>query len=451
MLQEKTQTKLTKEQRDTIAILSIGAFLEHFDRMLHIHTTVLLNELFFPKTDPLVTNLLLSFSFCASYLLTPIGALFLGHIGDSFGRKNVTILNTSTTAVCCLIVATLPTYEQIGIGAPVMLIMIRMIQGMSAFAELSGVEIYLTESIKPPKQYPIVALVPAFNRFGSTAAIGIAAFFSNEMLPQAWGQYGWRSAFMLGALIGVLGVIARTSLKEAQEFVDKQTLLKETFKKADIEWSNENPSINPKIPFATSLAYFVLCCARPLWFYLIFLHSSTILKQVFSFTPAQIAKNNFLPSVFNVLMPLLIAYCSYKMSPFKIIKLRLILGSTCIACFPFFIDTFPCAKTVLFFQYMFLAVRFDYTPAAPIFFKYFPALKRFRYISFINSLATLLTYLLTSFGLAFFTKYFTQGLSILFIFVPFSLCFTWAIRYFEKKEEKSKQAFASRKSTFSIN
>lgn len=437
MLRKKTQTKLTKEQIHTVWILSIGAFLEHFDKMLYIHMTLILNVLFFPPTDALFTNLLLACSFCSSYILAPVGALFLGHFGDSFGRKNATILNSLATAVCCLIVAFLPTYEQIGITAPIILMTIRTIQGMSSFAELNGVEIYLTESIKPPKQYPIVALVPAFNRLGSTLAIGIAAFFSSGAMLNQWEQYGWRFAFLTGALIGAVGAVARTSLKEAQEFIDKQKLLKETFKKADIEWSKKNQSINPKVPFATSLAYFVMCCARPLWFYLIFIHSATILRQVFGFTPAQIASNNFLPSAFNFFIPLAISYFSYKTNPLKIIRLRLIAGALCVIFFPFLMDAFPFPKTVLFFQYFFLAARFDYTPAAPIFFRYFPALKRFRYVSFINSLATLFTYILTSFGLTCVTKYFSQGFSFLCIFIPFVICFAVALRYFETKEAES--------------
>ncbi len=435
MQQEKAQNKLTKEQIDAVALLSIGAFLEHFDRMLHIHMTIILNALFFPETNPLVTNLLFACSFCSSYLLTPIGSIFLGKIGDSFGRKSVTILNTSITAICCLIISVLPTYKQIGTSASIILITLRTIQGMASFAEISGVEIYLAESIKPPKQYPIVALVPAFNRLGSTVAIGIAAFFSSELMPKQLAKHGWRSAFLTGALIGIVGVIARTSLKEAQEFIDKQKLFEKSLKVHNIALK----SIIPDVPIATSLAYFMLCCARPFWFYLIFLHSSAILRQNFGFTSSQIVSNNFLPSVFNFLMPILIAYFSYKTAPLKIIKVRLLTGSACLAFFPFLIDAFPSPKTILFFQYLFLTVRFDYTPAAPIFFKYFPALTRFRYVSFINSMATLTTYVLTSFGLAFLTKHLSQGFSVLLIFAPFSICFTWALRYFEQKEEKHKK------------
>jgi len=83
------QTSLTREQREAVGLLSIGTFLEYFDLMLYVHMAVLLNELFFPKTDPFTSSLLTAFSFCSTYFLRPFGALIFGYIGDMFGRKPV--------------------------------------------------------------------------------------------------------------------------------------------------------------------------------------------------------------------------------------------------------------------------------------------------------------------------------------------------------------------------
>ena len=88
------QTKLTREQREAVGLLSIGTFLEYFDLMLYVHMAVLLNELFFPKTDPFMASLLSAFAFCSTYLLRPFGALIFGWIGDRMGRKFVIITTT---------------------------------------------------------------------------------------------------------------------------------------------------------------------------------------------------------------------------------------------------------------------------------------------------------------------------------------------------------------------
>ena len=81
----KEQKSLTREQKEAVGLLSIGTFLEYFDLMLFVHMAVLLNELFFPKTDPFTGSLLSAFAFCSTYLLRPFGALIFGYIGDNIG------------------------------------------------------------------------------------------------------------------------------------------------------------------------------------------------------------------------------------------------------------------------------------------------------------------------------------------------------------------------------
>jgi MHS family proline/betaine transporter-like MFS transporter len=430
-MRQQVQAKLTKEQVQTVSLLSIGAFLEHFDRMLHIHMASIINELFFPTTDPLLKEFILAFSFCSSYFLTPFGSLFFGYIGDFFGRKTVIILSSMLMAGCSIVVAFLPTYTQIGIAAPILLTLCRMIQGISGISEVAGVEIYLTESLKPPIQYSIVALVPACSIIGSTAALGITCLFSNTKF---FIQDSWRLAFFFGGIIAIVGFIARRSLKEASEFTDRQKLLKEQFKKADLKWSKDAPSINPKIPVSTSLAYFFINCAKPLCFYFIYVHCGEILKSQFGFTPVQVANNNFWLAMINVPAILLVSFLGYKLNIMSIIKCKLCLFSLVIVCFAAFLIHFSNSKILFIFQCFFVFTRFDYIPAAPILVQYFPILKRFRYTSFIRSIAATLTYIVASFCLVYSTKklgYF----GILLVFIPFGVCFVWGIHYFEKMEK----------------
>lgn len=91
--------------------MSIGTFLEYFDLMLYIHMAVLLNELFFPKTDPFTASLLSAFAFCSSYILRPFGALIFGFIGDFIGRKSVIVITTIIMAITCTTVRQLPSYQ----------------------------------------------------------------------------------------------------------------------------------------------------------------------------------------------------------------------------------------------------------------------------------------------------------------------------------------------------
>jgi MHS family proline/betaine transporter-like MFS transporter len=142
---QSSQT-LNREQKEAVGLLSIGTFLEYFDLMLYVHMAVLLNELFFPKTDPHTAALLSAFSFCSTYLLRPFGALIFGYIGDCVGRKAVVIMTTFIMGVSCIVIATLPTYAQIGIYASYALTACRIMQGMSATAEARGAEISMAST-----------------------------------------------------------------------------------------------------------------------------------------------------------------------------------------------------------------------------------------------------------------------------------------------------------------
>ena len=88
------EQKLTRQQKEAIGLLSIGTFLEYFDLMLYVHMAVILNELFFPKTDPFTASLLSAFAFCSIFVFRPIGAIIFGYIGDNIGRKATIVITT---------------------------------------------------------------------------------------------------------------------------------------------------------------------------------------------------------------------------------------------------------------------------------------------------------------------------------------------------------------------
>ena len=207
-----TQHSLTKEQKQAIGLLSIGTFLEYFDLMLYVHMAVLLNELFFPKTDPFTTSLLAALAFCSTYLIRPLGAVIFGYIGDNIGRTFTVVVTTTMMALSSLAIFFLPTYAQIGITASWLITILRMIQGLSSMGEIIGAELYLTELIKPPKQYFAVAFIVFMSSVGTFAALGMASIILQYNID-------WRYAFLIGSFIALIGVIARTSLRETPEFL----------------------------------------------------------------------------------------------------------------------------------------------------------------------------------------------------------------------------------------
>ncbi|MBL9029971.1 MAG: MFS transporter [Caedimonas sp.] len=206
-------SSLRREQKEAIGLLQVGTFLEYFDLMLYVHMAVLLNDLFFPKTDPHTTALITAFAFCSTYVLRPFGALLFGYIGDHIGRKTTVVMTTMMMAVSCVIMANLPTYSQIGVSAAWIITGCRIAQGLSSMGEIVGANLYLTEMIKVPERYQIVASTSIFTSLGPVFALGIASLVTSNGL-------NWRIAFWIGACIAFIGAVARTRLRETPEFVD---------------------------------------------------------------------------------------------------------------------------------------------------------------------------------------------------------------------------------------
>lgn len=94
-------SKLTRQQKEAIGLLSIGTFLEYFDLMLYVHMAVLLNDLFFPQTNPFTVQLLAATTFCLTYILRPVGGAAIGWIGDNIGRKNTIIMTPHNVIMLC--------------------------------------------------------------------------------------------------------------------------------------------------------------------------------------------------------------------------------------------------------------------------------------------------------------------------------------------------------------
>lgn len=431
----KEQRSLTREQKQAVGLLSIGTFLEYFDLMLYVHMALLLNTLFFPEYDPFTFALLSAFSFCSTYLLRPIGALIFGYIGDHFGRKIVVVLTTLLMAVTCIIIGSLPTYAQIGITASWVLTICRVVQGMSATAECRGAELYLTESSAPPIQYPLVALITVFSALGTSMALGIASIFTNQNIYQQ--ESSWRIAFFVGAGIAFVGTIARTSLKEADEFSNKKNKLQLRLKENNIEIKEiNNDFIDQKVPKAISIWYFCIQCARPPCFYFVYIYCGDILKRECGFTPNQVINQNFWVSIVDFLGIIGLAFLSYRIYPLKILKIRLYLFCTSLIFFPIMLHYNPTPQYIFIFQCLAALFVFDHVPATPIFFKYFPVFKRFTYTSMLSAIAKLLTYLVTSFGLVYTTNYLGYW-GLFLIFIPVGIAYFMGVTYFEQMDKKS--------------
>jgi len=407
-------SSLNYEQKEATGILQIGTFLEYFDLMLYVHMAVVLNELFFPKTDPHTAGLLAATGFCATFIFRPFGALIFGYIGDTMGRKPTVIITTMMMALSCVVMATLPTYAQIGIGASWAVTICRIVQGMSSMGEIIGAEIYLTELVKPPARYPVVSLMDCASGFGTLMALAVATgVFAVGM--------DWRVAFWIGALIAIIGTVARTALREAPDFINAKQNTQKIIK---------NQSLTKK----TILAYFLIQCGGPLCFYFTYIYCGGILKNLFHYTAKDIIYHNLIVATIGFLWTIFITILSYRIYPLKIIKVIAIISTIFILCIPYLLSNISSPLYLILIQFFTGAMGIYVAPAKAIFFNHFPILKRFACASFIYALSRALMYIITSFGLVWITeKYGVWGL--LFIFIPVIVGFGFGLVHFENLEK----------------
>ncbi|WP_341790632.1 MFS transporter [Rickettsia endosymbiont of Polydrusus tereticollis] len=428
---EIEQRSLTREQKKAIGLLSVGTFLEYFDLMLYVHMAVLLNELFFPKTDPYTASLLTALAFCSTFVFRPIGALIFGWIGDNIGRKTTVIITTFLMATCCIIMANLPTYEQKGLVATVIITLCRAIQGISSMGEVIGAELYLTETIAPPARYPAVAVVSVFAALGGTIALGVSS------LVTSFG-FNWRVAFWIGAGVAFVGTAARSSLRETPEFVDAKRQLKKTLEAAneDLSILRSNPIVNEKIINKNFLAYFLIECCWPVVFYFIYVYCAEILKNSFGYNSEQVIHHNFIISIVNLFGFLILTYLSYKIYPLKILKVKLFAFILFVVAVPYILNNLTNPTQLLLLQSIVILFVSDSIPAAPIFYKHFPIFKRFTSATLIYALSRAVMYVFVSFGLVYLTKYFDYwGLVLVFALIVTG--FAFGLSHFEKLEKET--------------
>lgn len=423
------QRSLSREQKEAVGLLSIGTFLEYFDLMLYVHMAVLLNELFFPKTDPFTTSLLSAFAFCTTYLLRPFGALLFGYIGDSIGRKATVIITTMMMALSCLVMANLPTYSQIGITASWLVTICRMVQGLSAMGEVAGANIYITEITKPPIQYPAVMVTAICSALGGSLALFVATLVTNL-------NFNWRNAFWIGAGVAIVGVAARTRLRETPDFADaKRRVEKALIKNAqDPKILQQNVIWRERVKKKAALSLFFIECSWPVCFYIAYMYCGNILKTTFHFSAEQIISQNLAVSLIQLFSWLILSYLSYIIYPLKILRIRFTIFLIFMLLCPYLLDNVKSPLEVLMIQAFIAVFGFMGIPAMPIFYKRFPVFKRFTYTTFAYALSRALVYVVTSFGLVYCEKLFGNW-GILVILVPTAILFIYALNYFEKLEK----------------
>jgi MFS transporter, MHS family, proline/betaine transporter len=195
----------------------VGEIMEWFDFTVYGFFAVIIAANFFPS-DNHFTSLIAAFAtFAVGFLMRPLGALIFGHLGDKYGRTRVLSVSMFLMAFPSLVIGLIPTFDTIGIFAPIILILMRMLQGISVGGEHTGSVIYLTE-LSSPNRRAFSAAVPFVGTIlgvllGSLIGVIIFSVFEHDTIV----QWAWRIPFLLGVLVAFVGITVRKHLPESYE------------------------------------------------------------------------------------------------------------------------------------------------------------------------------------------------------------------------------------------
>src|SRR6202790_3559132 len=204
--------------RSVIRVAS-GNFLEMYDFMVYAYYASYIAHEIFPSSNQFASLMLTLGTFGAGYLMRPLGAVILGAYVDRVGRRAGLILTLFLMAIGTLVIACTPAYRTIGIIAPVVVVLGRLLQGFSAGVELGGVSVYLSEIATPGHRGFYCAWQSASQQVAVMFAALLGVVLSLVMPPATMSQWGWRVPFIIGCLIVPLLFWLRKSLDETEAFL----------------------------------------------------------------------------------------------------------------------------------------------------------------------------------------------------------------------------------------
>ncbi len=201
-----------------IGASSAGTIIEWYDFYLYATLTPFLAPLFFPNDNPTAQLLSAFAAYAAGFLVRPFGAVVFGRIGDVVGRKRAFLMTITIMGGATVIVGLLPTYAQIGVTAPIILVLLRLAQGLALGGEYGGAAIYVAEHAPDHRRGFYTSWIQTTATVGFFLALAIILAFRLNMSPADFASFGWRIPFLISALLLGLAIFIRMRLQETPLF-----------------------------------------------------------------------------------------------------------------------------------------------------------------------------------------------------------------------------------------
>eukprot|EP01132_Coremiostelium_polycephalum_P000239 gene239-318_t len=408
----------------------IGNLFEWFDFALFGYFSPLIGKLFFPSDTPTIELISAFGVFAAGFLIRPIGGIIFGHIGDRSGRKHALVLTTLLMAIPTAVIGCLPTYEQVGLIAPILLVVMRMLQGLSMGGNYGGSITFTAEHIDRGNRGLIGSFAVASCLLGIMFGSGIAALFTYLFSEESLYSWGWRLPFFLGIFICFIGFYMRRNIPESPEYLTmqnegkiKQRPMMEIFTK---HWH-------------TLMSVVLIVMLHDISFYMLFVYMASYLSEVVGLTQQQSLAINTLNLIVVSLVTVISAWLSDKIGRKTVLAISATLFIVGTIPLLIVINSSPHVSTILMAQMALAIAVGGYLGPVPAFMvESFPIAIRFSAISITTNISgplfggtvpLLITYLVNKTGSHLVPAYYLTAGAI------FSLL---SLAFFKIKEEGSK-------------
>ncbi|MEV6902284.1 MFS transporter [Amycolatopsis sp. NPDC051372] len=212
-----------QSMRRVVLASLIGNALEWYDFFLYgTAAAIVFNKLFFPAVDPIAGTIAAFGTYALGFAARPIGGIIFGHFGDRIGRRAMLVTTLTLMGLTTALVGVLPTYQQIGLWAPILLTVLRIVQGIAVGGEWGGGVLLISENADPKRRGMQTALGQSGVSIGFVLSAAVFALLSGTTSTEAFQSWGWRIPFLVGVVLMVVGLVIRMNVLETRSFAQVQ-------------------------------------------------------------------------------------------------------------------------------------------------------------------------------------------------------------------------------------
>ena len=301
-----------------------GTFLEWYDFLTFATLAVVFGPLFFPSSDPSTALLASLATFGVGMVVRPIGAAIFGSIGDRIGRRPVFMITITLMGIATVCVGFLPTYAQLGIWAPILLVSLRLLQGLSAGGEIGGSAVYLTEHAGDSNRGFKTSFLQLMGPLGILVSTLQIALLQSYLSQEEFLSWGWRVPFWASLILLVIAFKARMALEETPIYL--QLSKTETQSKSPLRDNLKDPETRKRM----FLLFFCISAGGAVLFFCVQVYTSIFLKTTVRLAPQLVDQLSIYATVSLLPLTVFAGWLSDKIGRKPVVVSGLILGATLI-------------------------------------------------------------------------------------------------------------------------